>query len=272
MKTKLVPLCFFGFLILLQSGPFIASASACDVREAYPYIPFDVSGACLCAGLAEHNLSFVPGVIETPLGDIGQAAHFDGISSWAEVADEAPLDLTAEISITMYVRTSRCLVSGEILAAKRADNSMNYVLEWGRNAEGNARVYFLYGDSSTGHYPVYSALAPMLADGQWHCLGFSLVFGQPGTATFTVDGAVIPGAWLYGDGSGDSNCGTQFPVTNDAPLAIGRQPSGYHFLGDIDDFRIYNCALSIGEFHEVCINDPVDTEKQAWGNVKSLFR
>lgn len=224
--------------------------------------------------------SFIPGTrlvyppSNPPNGQLGQAVHFNGASSYVSVPHASGLNLTDAISIVFYARFGRCGPAEVLLAKRVQEGDMNYVVEWGSAPGGGCVIEFLYGSLAGGHYPVYMAPAN-LADGNWHCLGFSYVFGQPATAHWFIDGSEVAGVWKYGNGTTDQYCGTQLPAANGYQLTVGYQlsTSPSYFLGDIDDLYLYRTALSGAEIHTVCAwEPPVATENQTWGQLKSLYK
>jgi hypothetical protein len=167
-------------------------------------------------------------------GRSGQAGHFDGVSSYAVVANSAQLQLTGDLTLSAWIRTTDARYQA-ILSTYDPDRSeYNYLLR--TNPAGTLSL-LAGGNNVVGGYRLDAVDQRSVNDGAWHHVAAVLKLGSG--VTFYVDGAQ----------SSTVNVNLQVGVRPD-PLTIGMalwKPYGGNFSGDIDQVRIYRRALTPAE-------------------------
>ena len=190
-------------------------------------IVYDISG---------NNLSgFATGTYLEP-GVYGTARVFNGDGDYVEISDNNLLDITQEITISLYARFAGGQAQQTLISKRVPDGSINYQINMTPTfTSANTIVTFEYG-TPPGH--VYQIATPLI-DNEYHHLAISFKFGDPTSALWMIDGLVMQGSWVSGDG-------TALPSANSYPLEMGRQLSGEtgkYFWGGLDEVSISDTAL-----------------------------
>ncbi|CAN5826136.1 hypothetical protein BH23ACT10_BH23ACT10_39400 [soil metagenome] len=159
-------------------------------------------------------------------GHSGGGLSFDGSNDLVTVADDASLDLSAQLTLEAWVRPAQSSKGKAAVLVKEATSGPVYALHSsgaGRRASGAVATSGLV-----------EATGPRLSAGQWRHLAV------------TYDGASVQ---LYIDGqTAGSQSTSGLVTTSDGALRIGGTTlANEYFGGTIDDVRIYNRALSAGE-------------------------
>ncbi|PKK84980.1 MAG: hypothetical protein CVT49_00115 [candidate division Zixibacteria bacterium HGW-Zixibacteria-1] len=167
----------------------------------------------------------------------GMARVFNGDGDFVEVPDDNLLDITKEITISMYARFAGGVTQQTLMSKRAPDGNINYQISMTPTFNSaNTIITFEYG-TPPGH--AYQVATPLM-DNEYHQLAISFVFGDPTSALWMIDGRVIKeGSWVSGDG-------TAVPVANSSPLELGRQLSGNssnYFWGGLDEVSISDSAL-----------------------------
>ena len=154
------------------------------------------------------------------------ALNLDG-SSWAEVHDNASLDLTTGLSVENWIYIEDAATQGRVLS-KWGSTQPNRSFQMFMN---NAIVRFLIGDGSS-QASLNSTTS--LAQGNWHHI------------VSTYDGANIK---IYINGSADATTAETFTIYNsNQPVLIGGYIGGANLsVNPIAQPRIYNRALTAEE-------------------------
>jgi len=239
--------CFFLVLAFLSTAQRVEALTIDDGLAAY--YPFD--------GTAEdwsgnRNDGTVHGAAPAPdrFGNPGHAFRFDGMNDYISVGDSPTLDITGEITISVWARME---AAGNPLPIPQ------YLISRGTGIAEDAirNTYSLYlGDPiffrsltvelSDGSVRTYTPDVPGL-----RLTGFDSETWHHLAATW--DGALIR---VFLDGIHVSGADTAFtgPINSlSAPLSIGKlgYGSGNNFKGDLDDIRIYDRALSAAEIQNL---------------------
>jgi glucose/arabinose dehydrogenase len=184
------------------------------------------TGTTLADVSGNGNTATITGATWSGAGRFGGALSFDGVNDWATVADAAPLDLTAGMTLEAWVRPSSVASWQTVLLKEQPGNL----------------VYALYGSTDTnrpsGHVNVGGDLdtrgpATLPANAWTHLAA-------------TYDGATLR---LYVNGTqASSRAVPGSMVASTGALRIGGNSVwGEWFAGLIDEIRIYNRALSATE-------------------------
>jgi len=173
-------------------------------------------------------------------GISNRAFSFNGTSSSIVCANGQSLQISADITVCAWIKTSTLPSSSKVVISKYDASDKGWLIDTPNNSTGT--VMFDGRDST--HTYRSSTGATRIDDNKWH-----LVVGQRQGTTWAifVDTAL----------SAQSNVNNGSSIQNSAPLTIGAQSSGAGstwWNGLIDDVRIYNRALSIDEikalYHE----------------------
>jgi hypothetical protein len=188
------------------------------------------------------------GTTNEPYGPAGQARLFNGTGDFIEVPDDALLDLSNEITISMWIYLPAAAAPNPLssLICKRdADGAVNYqlLLEDVSGTDGFKSFLFKYGGSLRHTYRVDIADS-WRTQGWFHVL-FSYRFGEPSSAMFVLGQGcfidVMPGEWIAGDGRGAA------PNTSGA-LYMGKDNASApaYVAGGLDEVELYDIAWTWG--------------------------
>lgn len=219
--------------------------------------PFDEQSGTACADSSGNGLDGAAYGAAIVGGVVRNARYFDGKSNYVHVPDNELLRITNAITIMLWAKFDASDGEGFIVN-KRLHNDVNCAINYDIKvgfSPGASYLAFQYGSGcATGsNYALLNV--PNLGDGSWHHLAISLQYGEPASAIWMIDGAVVPGSWTRWDGTPGG--GTELPPTSTDPLQIGRQLSsspGY-FRGMVDEMRIYDRALAPEEIRSFYINE-----------------
>ncbi len=163
-------------------------------------------------------------------GNLNSAYQFDGISSYISVPNSSSLQISGQITMSVWMKTSYTSnYSGVIFKAEPVEPRHGYFLNVENNYANSEIIYTngsLLGAVTSTH---------ILTDDLWHHVAV------------TYDGNFIK---IYFDGNLDNQINyTSGMQINNEPLLIGWDQNTYinpnrRFTGIIDDIRIYNRALS----------------------------
>lgn len=155
------------------------------------------------------------------------ARSFNGSSDFITLANDAALNPTAAITISMWIQTSSGATTQYMV-----DTGSNSVL-LGVTAGGTAHKLSTFLTSVTGGWV---SGATSIDDGNWHQIAVS--YDQAGVVRLWVDGLQ----------DGSSTPGAHVIQTSANPLTIAeRQDILSRYVGSIADFAFWNVALSSAE-------------------------
>jgi hypothetical protein len=190
-------------------------------------------------------------------GKIGKALDFDGEADYVEIPDSDILDLTDEITISLWVRKGPG-TSGAYAGVVSQDNT--------DLGQGWSILYYNNGLWFWARYvPVWDSTSwsKDLVEKEWTHIAV------------TYDGSVTK---LYRDGKLDFSEDHKGAIsTNSYPLTIARQQrAAAHFNGTIDEVALFNVALTEDDINSLTIKglsfiaavSPSDKIAFTWGNIK----
>ncbi len=162
-------------------------------------------------------------------GILGQAFSFDGSNDYVTVAADPALESTDLFSIAMWVRTPT--VGGLKLLADSSHGSSNGNNGWALQLNNIGQASFAYGNGS--QFPEVNATT-QIDDNIFRHLAA------------TYDGSNLK---IYVDGQLEGTTAySGTPSATGATIRLGRHFSlNRQFLGQMDDIRIYNNALTQSE-------------------------
>lgn len=166
-------------------------------------------------------------------GKIGQGARFNGSSSKIVVADNASLDITGDLTIAAWIKTSS-LVANMTIVSKSSGGITNVPYEFRFNNSTNGYLILLRaGASDYGFYTANTAIS----NNTWTLVGVSVSGTTP---TFYINGSVVTATQ-------DRN----YPATitaNAQNLDIGSRNGNLFYNGNADEIGIWSRALTSGEW------------------------
>jgi hypothetical protein len=176
-------------------------------------------------------------------GIIGQAASFDGVDDYIQVAHNVNLDINPTTGFTVATwfkaDSTQPYSFSELVDKSHGDDGTGYDDHrgWVVHRMPAGHLQFGFGDGATWHS--VNSTGTVLDD-QWHHVA-ATVAGT--TMKLYVDGALT-----------DTNTSVGTPASNTRDLFIGKHYAlTRDFRGDMDDIRIYNRALSEDEIQ--CLSD-----------------
>jgi serine/threonine protein kinase/tetratricopeptide (TPR) repeat protein len=151
-------------------------------------------------------------------------------NSSVQISEEAPFDVTGEISVSVWTRIDTLDKWWQALVTK---GDASWRLH--RSGDADCLEFACNGLLSSSGGAASAKGNRVISDGRWHHI------------VATYDGMRIG---LYVDGELDASCPASGRLqTNDQPVCIGdnAEQSGRHWNGWIDDVRIYSYALNEAE-------------------------
>ncbi|MEM9818787.1 MAG: LamG-like jellyroll fold domain-containing protein, partial [Cyanobacteria bacterium P01_D01_bin.6] len=222
-------------------GDFAAanSSNAIDARPTAGLVghwTFDESSGSQVVdttGAHSGNLTNMTGS-EWTAGQIGGGLAFDGSNDRVVIADADALDLSNTLTLTTWVKADHFGDWNGLIV--KGDQDIAYGLA-------------LASDGGLSFTANYGSLSGAVGSDDWLSNG-TITAGQWHHVAVTYDGSNIQ---FYIDGQLDSS----FAKSNltfgnsDAGLLLGADLAGTHFDGVLDDARVYNRALEIGEIEQL---------------------
>jgi len=158
----------------------------------------------------------------------GGCYSFDGSNNYIDIPDSSDLDISSEITLSVWVRRSLISTSNQGILAKEDTGGYALVLNYGT---GDHKITFVSPNIST------RKTTNAISDYNWHLI-VCTIDESSSSLKFYLDGAL------------DSSQGTVGALgANASPFFIGRRLTGY-FNGLIDGVRIYNTVLSSSQIKE----------------------
>jgi arabinan endo-1,5-alpha-L-arabinosidase len=184
-------------------------------------------------------------------GRSGQAASFNGTSSWMTTSDTVPITGNQSRTVDVWLKPNSYTGRGNLVFwgswSGLGDGFGTYLSD---TSLGYALTSFHWLDYSSGPAPITYSV------GQW--LNLAIAYdGTSRTVKFYLNGNDVGSYISYGD------TGTQVNTTSSILKVgynnIGTPPGGdwnTPFSGSMDDLRIYNRALSAAEVQALAVPEP----------------
>ncbi len=223
---------FIDFTILAENWSF------CWDQDLVGYWDFNGTGGnqVYDSSTYGNHGTLMNGTVWTGNGELS----FDGTDDYVSVPDSTSLDITNEITISVWVYMTQYSTNWPKLVIKPYDTADTDPWELFDLDLGHFGTYprFILTDGIPGGNDItVSNSNYALTLGQWH----NIVGTYDGTtSSLYVDGELIA------SGSGVINIGT-----NDMPLNIGGRMGIHGFKGLIDEVRIYNRAITLPEIESL---------------------
>jgi len=211
------------FLASMLTVTFTIAPTAGSENGLVGYWKFDEgSGPTASDSSGYNNYGTVYGATWTD-GKVGKALSFDGINDYVRIPDSDSLDITEDLTIAAWVKTSQTGRPSDIFCNLRQVSPHDgYALEI----------------TSTGNVRFYSQEKDLVSKGKIN------------TGTWKYVVVVLSGttATIYIDGAFDNSGTVNVPNANDLDQTIAASYTPYYFFnGVIDEVRVYNRALSQSE-------------------------
>lgn len=182
------------------------------------------SGSTVTDASSSNNNGTISNTTWTAGGKFGSALSFNGSNSWVTISDANSLDLTGGMTLEAWVKPAAVNNFGTVLFKETAGGDA-YALYASNGTTPQPAAYINTNTAVIGPTP--------LTANAWSYL----------TATF--DGSTFS---LYVNGVLAATGGSSAISTSNGALRIGgNSVYGDYFSGLIDEVRIYNRALSVGE-------------------------
>jgi len=210
------------------------------VSAAIAAYSFDEGTGSAAFDASDHlNDGIISGASWTTQGRFGHALSFDGNGDWVTVADDPSLDLSSGMTLEAWVYPTAAPGGGawQPLLLKEGDGIEAYYL-------------YLQSDGASNQ-----PLAGMYID-DWQDVGgeTNLPLNTWTHLAMTYDGSTLR---FYINGEEVGSEAQSGPIqSSSGPLRIGGTIWGAYFQGRIDEVRIYDRALNVGEIW-VDMNLPV---------------
>ncbi|MBE2295870.1 MAG: hypothetical protein IAF00_13015 [Phycisphaerales bacterium] len=202
-----------------------ATSTSAKLVAAYSFD--DGSGNTVTDLSGQGNHGTLSGVRWSTRGKSGKALYFNG-NSWVTIKDSASLDLSTGMTLEAWIYPTSAMKGWRSVLLKEQANGLVYALQANSNANQPS-----FGIRIDG---IHQSLAggPWLTRGQWAHLAATY---DGTTQRFYVNGSEVAHRRISG-----------FIETSNGVLRIGGNSIwGEYFNGYIDEVRIYNRALSVGE-------------------------
>ena len=205
-----------------EASATVSAAPPAGLVAAYAFN--EGTGTAVTDRSGTGNGGTISGATRTTSGKYGSALSFDGVNDWVTVADAASLDV-GKVTVEAWVRPT-ALSSWRTVVFKERPGGLVYGLY---GAQGGAR--------SLGQVDIggeRNALGPAMTVNTWTHLAV------------TYDGSVLR-LYVNGAASGTAVVAGTIPAST-GPLRIGGNSVWAEwFVGQIDEVRVYNRALSQAE-------------------------
>jgi len=247
MCKKLIYLVSFVLVLGLVNSASADLVGRWKFDEGSGTIAYDSSG--------NGNDGTLQGDPQWVAGIIGSGAlSFDGTDGYVEIGDDASLNLTDALTITIWVKvndldTFYFLVCKQPSGTARDGFPGNYEFRIELNT---GALQFGHQETEGEQFTFYTSDSSIAVE-QWYHIAVAVTNG--GLVEFYIDGVA----------AGSAEQSTNFGVLNDKPVRIGGRTDLYSFFnGLLDDVRLYDRALSQAEIKKLAARpkatrpDPAD--------------
>jgi hypothetical protein len=175
-------------------------------------------------------------------GQINGAVNFDGVNDFVSVADANSLDITSQLTISLWLQADTFPASGayDNLLIKRSGTADNYYLETFNNAGTNRFAFGFTNPGGTFHELIGTTNA--LTAGNWyHVVATFVDNGATNDIKLFINGTQQSESVTAGTPEGNVNL-----AANAGTLRLGFTATGEEFDGRIEEPRISNTARAAG--------------------------
>lgn len=200
------------------------------------YYPFD-GNANDASGNGNNGVAYGTTLVADRFGIPNKAMDF-GVGNYIEVASTAQLKFSTQFTVTAWIRPNSFAAAHAIITKNPSDGWGGW--EFMQNNSYGVTVEGKFGGQNTA-----GGCLNVLATNRWQHVA-AIYDGN--SMKMEVNGVLVPLSISVGQYSG--------PVlVNDVPLRLGRRasPNDLWFLGQMDDIRIYNRAMSTNEVQQLYV-------------------
>lgn len=199
-------------------------------------------------GTGTTTATAVGGVTKTK-GKIGQGVLLDGTTGYVNAGSVGnfPMDTSASSwTVNVWTKRNSTNTNDQIFQARKsAANNQGVDVLWVSSPVGAIQTRFTADNGSSQTFPNTTTLYP---DTKWHMVSLVYTGGSPGTIAVYVDSKLDASTNGITSGQTWSAIGTG---GNLDVGAFGSWASTNWFDGRIDDFRVYNRALTASEVYNL---------------------
>ena len=232
-----VALWFIVLPFLVSCAAAVGQTSPTATSGPVGYWTFDTASTVsnqVVDSSGNHLNGTIAGGVTSTTEVLNQALSFDGRSGYLQFPDDSLTDLTGNISLALWVKTSNNSRTEAIMSRySAAGMETGYILR--SDSAGHVELR-IGGNNSAGGYAVTLTDTGIINDGKWHHVAAVITVGQG--VSFYIDGTPSSTQKLnvVGHAGGSS-------------LEIGLTPVYYgtYFTGSLDEVRIYNRVLAASE-------------------------
>lgn len=181
------------------------------------------------------------GSIDVTPGKFGRGRSFDGIDDKVELSQTYRIPFfkkgVTAYSVVCWVKLISDTTARSIYEELDSGVAENFVI--GKSTADKCRVYI---EGSTGGVKLNKNSTTTIADNTWHHIGW---VDNNGTTTLYIDGIPDATNFTY------TRSGGTFATTN---VAISTNQAGVFLKGDIDEFMLFDKALTQAEVKALMLN------------------
>jgi hypothetical protein len=233
-----------GAIVDPNTEPGMSSAALYYFDEGTGQIAYDSSGNGNHAQLGSTGGVDSNDPSWTSDGLCGNALEFDGINDKLFIDDSPTMDITTDI--TMMVWIYRYSTDHGNLIMKKTKDHFQYGM-------GVTSTTFGFGyRTAKGPGTVYQhgyVSNVIVSPNEWHHVVIKYSSGNPSSAQNIIDGVVIPGTWVLGDGTGHLTSLPSYVTIGGDELDSGA-PARF-FEGIIDEVGIFDRYLTYSEIMDI---------------------
>ncbi len=183
------------------------------------------------------------GTANDVVGKYGNAISLDGNSDYISISDSSSLDITPDITLSVWVKFTNVTANYQNIIAKRgaASTPLNYFLRTGGSNDTDPDE-IQFGYYNDGYHIVGTTTANLVANTWYHIVATH----TDSQEKIYINGSEYSTTWRWGSSSAAL-------IINDDLLAIGRggNYAAEYTGGQIDEVRIYNRELSAAEVSDL---------------------
>lgn len=184
------------------------------------------------------------------------SVDFDGVNEKITVTDDATLDITNDLSLTAWIKTTSTATDG-VLTKYPTNANKSYYL----GLRSSGQLYcVISSDGNTTNAKAYYTTSATVNDDAWHfiCATFT-----SGTLKLYIDGTEITSVTKLIDGT----CNSIYSGTAD--VEIGTANSLY-YVGKVDNAAIWDTTVLSSLDISTLYNSGVPTDLEAYGGSANL--
>lgn len=174
------------------------------------------------------------GAFNTVYGKFNRAGNFDGSNDYINVADDAKLRITRDLTLAMWVYPEH-IDSNQTFIYKDHNHEFELFVR------SNTQLRFRHGD---GEAESITLSSPLLSENTWAHIAMVRDYSEQQIHWY-IDGQLVGTSDYHSD-----------DITDDSnPLKIGKRGNNQAFDGVLDEVKIFNQALSVTDVQQMYDNE-----------------